>query len=151
GAAIAPQVRNDGATACRGEGSNDPVEAARVVGKAVQEHHWKRVRGSVLLASDLEAGGAKTFHQTASSVMNSLFSDSASVGCANTPSLIAGYGTLPIIAICSIDMISPPSTPSTVQPSICRVFASTIAFMKPRVSLISIARATPRIGSFATR
>src|SRR2546427_255702 len=38
-------------------------------------------------------------------------------------------------------MISPPSAPRTVQPRICCVFASTIAFMKPRVSLISCARA----------
>ncbi len=83
--------------------------------------------------------------------MNKLFSDSASVGCANTPSLIAVYGIFPIMAICSIDMISPPSTPRMVHPRICRVLASTIAFMKPRVSLISIARATPVIGSFATR
>jgi hypothetical protein len=58
---------------------------------------------------------------------------------------------LPIIAICSIDMISPPSMPRIVQPRIWCVSASTIAFMKPRVSLISIARATLVIGSFATR
>ena len=39
-------------------------------------------------------------------------------------------------------MISPPSIPSTAAPRICPLFLSTIAFIKPRDSSISNARAT---------
>ena len=55
------------------------------------------------------------------------------------------------MAICSIDMISPPSMPSTVQPRIAFERASTITLIRPRDSSVSSARATPLIGSFATR
>ncbi len=55
------------------------------------------------------------------------------------------------MAIFSAMAVSPPSTPSTAAPRIRSVSASTTAFMKPRVSSISMARATRSIGSFATR
>jgi len=58
---------------------------------------------------------------------------------------------LAIIAISSIDMISPPSTASTAAPRICRVSTSTTALMKPRGSAISKARATQLMGILATR
>ena len=48
-------------------------------------------------------------------------------------------------------MISPPSLPRTAQPRICPLPESTTAFMKPRVSPVSMARMTALIGSFATR
>ena len=45
-------------------------------------------------------------------------------------------------------MISPPSTPKMAQPRICCVSASTMAFMKPRVSPVSSARGTSIHGHF---
>src|SRR5438309_984891 len=73
---------------------------------------------------------------------NKLFSDSINVGCAKTPSRKTVYGTFPIIAISRADIISPPSRPSIAQPRIWDVSASTIAFIKPRVSSTSSALAT---------
>src|SRR5262249_54465522 len=72
-AAVASQIGSDGAKACTVEDGNDFVEAARVVGKPVQQHHRKRVCRSTLLVRDLETGSAKTLHQAASSVMKRLF------------------------------------------------------------------------------
>ena len=43
--------------------------------------------------------------------MNKLFKDSAKVGCAKVPSLMAVNGNFPIIATCSTDMTSPPVLP----------------------------------------
>lgn len=53
-----------------------------------------------------------------------------------------GISSFPIIAISTIDMISPPPTPKIAQPRICLVAASMTTFINPRVSPISIARAT---------
>jgi len=47
-------------------------------------------------------------------------------------------------------MISPPSLPRTAQPRIFPLSASTTAFMKPRVSPVTMARMTALIGSFAS-
>src|SRR5947209_15240832 len=70
---------------------------------------------------------------------NRLFSDSASVGWAKTASRNTVYGTFPIIAISSADIISPPSMPRIAQPRIWEVSASTMAFIKPRASSTSSA------------
>src|ERR1039457_2701467 len=83
--------------------------------------------------------------------MNRLFSDSASVGWAKVPSRSAVYGNFPIMAISRADMISPPSIPRMATPRIWLLSASTTAFMKPRVSSTSRARATCVMGSFSTR
>src|ERR1700756_1254041 len=50
-----------------------------------------------------------------------------------------------------IVMISPPPPPGTAQPRIRPLSASTTAFMKPRVSAVSMARMPAPIGSVATR
>ena len=48
-------------------------------------------------------------------------------------------------------MISPPSLPRTAQPRICPLSASTMAFMKPRVSPVPIDdRAVVLIGPIAS-
>ncbi len=57
----------------------------------------------------------------------------------------------PIIASCSIDMSSPPSMPRTTAPRMIPVSGATSAFMKPRGSSTSSARATWLIGIRATR
>ena len=51
-------------------------------------------------------------------------------------------GNVPSIAISIIAISSPPSMPRIAQPRICPLSASTTAFMKPRVSSTSAARAT---------
>src|SRR5581483_813746 len=86
-----------------------------------------------------------------SSVRNSALSPSAGVGWVKTPSLKAVEGSLPIMATWMMVIISPPSILRIVQPRICRVSVSTMAFINPRVSPVSRARVTAVMGNFATR
>ena len=60
--------------------------------------------------------------------------DSDKVGWAKIPSCKTGYGILPIIASWTIAAISPPSMPRMAAPRICSDCASTMTFIRPRVS-----------------
>src|SRR5699024_3577459 len=76
--------------------------------------------------------GYETRYTSSRNDANRVLKPSANPGCGKIPSRSVVYGSFPIIAIWSIDAISPPSIPNTAAPRICLESASTTAFITPR-------------------
>src|SRR5258708_26076925 len=86
-----------------------------------------------------------------SRVTNRLLGRSARVGGVNVAAFSAVYGSFPIVATGMMVIISPPSRPKMSHPRVCGVSASTMPFVKPRVTPVSRVRGAFFMGIFATR